>query len=51
MEPDELEDAAVPHQHHLEEAHSGPLRVLVPGVDFIKPFRPKFTDKTLFGQI
>ena len=30
VEPDELDDAAVPDQHHLEEALARPLRVLIP---------------------
>ena len=30
MRPDELDDAAVPDQHHLEEALARPLRVLIP---------------------
>ena len=29
MRPDELDDAAVPDQHHLEEALARPLRVLI----------------------
>ena len=29
VEPDELDDAAVPDQHHLEEALARPLRVLI----------------------
>ena len=29
VKPDELDDAAVPDQHHLEEALPGPLRVLI----------------------
>jgi len=27
--PDQLEDAAVPNHHHLEEALARPLRVLI----------------------